>query len=186
MKKLLIIFILHFLFCMSALSKDDYDNLYENAKPFESRLYNDIDPFEDEDYLKYAYNPYPLFRTSVYLYFKDYTIAPGYYSLIARKLKGEYYMFFKQGGKVKFIIPVVKKEMTPINFYNADIPQRKKTKWQKFATGVSNKFYQMSVRSQKMPPPKSFIKVESADNYIIVYLYYGEDKFTALFKRTQY
>lgn len=164
----------------------DYEKLYENAEPFGTTLYNDVDPFEDEDSLKYAYNPYPLFRTSAYLYFKDFTIEPGYYSVTPRKLKGAYYVLFKQGGKVRFIVPVAKKEDTPINFYKANIPEIKKTPWQKFSGAVSNKFYKLSVKSQKIPPPKSYITVDTDIRYIIVSVYYGEDKYILVFKRTPY
>lgn len=165
---------------------EDYEKLYEGAKPFGTKLYNDIDPFEDEDSLKYAYSPYPLFRTSAYLYFKDMTIEPGYYTVTPRKLKGEYYVLFKQGGKVRFIIPSAKKEMTPINFYKANIPEMKKTKWQKFTGAVSNKFYTTCIKSQKVPPPKSYIKVDTDIKFIVVTVYYGDDKYTLIFKRTPY
>ncbi len=186
MQKTLLIFLIVFIFSVQAVFAEDYESLYNNAEPLGTTLYNDIDPFEDEDSLKYAYNPYPLFRTSAYLYFKDMTIAPGYYSITPRKLKGKDYILFKQGGKVKFIIPAAKKEMTPLNFYKANIPERKKTKWQKFSSAVSDKFYTTCIKSQKMPPPKSFIKVDADIIYIIVTIYYGEDKYIILFRRTPY
>ena len=72
------IFLTLFCFCfliLSSYAEDmDYDALYEAAQPFQSKLYNDIDPYQDEDYIKYAWSPYPLFRTSASLYFKDFTI----------------------------------------------------------------------------------------------------------------
>ncbi len=184
MKKLLIIIFI--LFLSSAVYAEDYDALYNAAEPFGSKLYNDIDPFEDEDAIKYAYSPYPLFRTSTTLYFKDYTIDAGYYSLVPRKLKGEYYVLFKQGGKVKFIIPIAKKEATPLNFYNANLPKIKQTKMQKAAGAIRKKFYNISKDSMKMEPPKSLIHVDVEVKYIIIIFYYGEDKFTLLFRRTPY
>lgn len=182
----LFLFLFLFLFSSQILFADDFDSLYDNLETFSSRLYNDIDPFEDEDNLKYAYNPYPLFRTSAYLYFKEIVIPPGYYSITPRKLKDKYYLFFKQGGKVQFIIPIAKKELTPINFYKANIPERKKTKWQKFAEKTGKKFYKLSKNSQKVTPPSSFVQVEQNSIYIIVIVYYGEDKYTALFRKTPY
>ncbi len=170
----------------SYVSAADYDSMYDAAQPFPSKLFNDIDPFEDEDAIKYAYSPYPLFRTSAYLYFKDFAIEPGYYSLTPRKLKGEYYVFFKQGGKVKFIIPVAKKEATPVNFYEANLPKIKQTAMQKFTGKIRDKFYTISKDSMKVPPPKSLVNVDVEVKYIIVTLYYGEDKFTVLFRRTPY
>ena len=169
-----------------AFGADAFDALYKKAEPFKGALYNDIDPFEDEDMIKYAYSPYPLFRTSAYLYFKDKKIPCGYYSITPRTLQGADYILFKQYGKVKFIIPAAKKELTPPNFYKAAIPQRKKTRWQKFSEAVRNKFYKLSKNSQKIPPPKSYIQTELNDTYIIVYVYYGMDKYTVIFKRTPY
>ena len=186
MKKLLVILALLISSTGIYAAELDYDALYDAAFPFESRLYNDIDPFEDEDSIKYAYSPYPLFRTSAYLYFKDYAIEPGYYSLTPRVLKGKDYVFFKQNGKVQFIIPVAKKEATPINFYEANTPQMKKTLWQKFSSGVRDKFYTVAKDSMKAPPPKSHINIEVEIEYLILTLFYGEDKYILLFKRTPY
>lgn len=174
------------MFVSAAYCSGDYDSMYEAAQPFQSKLFNDIDPFEDEDSIKYAYSPYPLFRTSAYLYFKDLTIDPGYYTIVPRKLKGEYYVLFKQGGKVKFIVPVAKKEATPLNFYDANIPKVKLTGMQKFTNKVRTTFYNVSKNSMKMEPPKSLVKVDVEVKYIIVTFFYGEDKFTLLFKRTPY
>ena len=73
MKKIFVLLTI-LIFSSTAFASDlDYDALYDAAFPFESRLFNDIDPFENEDSIKYAYSPYPLFRTSAYLYFKDFS-----------------------------------------------------------------------------------------------------------------
>lgn len=164
----------------------EYDTLYENAQPFESSLYNGIDPFQDEDNIRYSWSPYPLFRTSADMFFKDFRIKPGYYLLTPRNLKGKDYVFFKQNGKVVFIIPVAKKERTPVNFYDANIPQMKLTKWQKFTTGVQKKFNNFAKDSGRISPPKSLIKVDVEIKYIIMNFYYGEDKYILLFKRSPY
>lgn len=167
-------------------SNMDYDSLYDAAMPFPSRLYNDVDPFEDEDNIRYAWSPYPLFRTSAFLYFKDYTIEPGYYSIVPRVLQGNDYVFFKQGGKVKFIIPVAKKERTPVNFYEANLPKVHQTKWQKFTSGVKKKFYNAAKDSMRVSPPNSLVKVDVEVKYITLTLYYGEDKHILLFRRSPY
>ncbi len=184
MKKFLLCLIL--LIGMGVYADEDYDMLYDSAQPFQSKLYNGIDPFEDEDMIKYAWSPYPLFRTAADLYFKDYKIEPGYYSLTPRKLSGEYYVLFKQNGKVQFIIPAVKKEATPMNFYNANTPKIKQTKWQKFTAGVKKKFYDTAKDSMRSTPPNSLVNIDYNSKYIILTLYYGEDKFTLLFRRTPY
>ena len=186
MRNLLILLTLITMLFTSLAYAEDYDTMYDNAQPFGTKLYNDIDPFEDEDAIKYAYSPYPLFRTSATLYFKDNTIEPGYYSLTPRKLKGKDYVLFKQGGKVKFIIPVVKKEATPVNFYQANTPQIKLTPTQKVAKAVRTKFYKMAHDSMKAEPPKSLVNVVVEIKYIVIQLFYGPDKYTIIFRRTPY
>ncbi len=167
-------------------AQSDYDALYDEAKPYQSKLFNDVDPFQDEDTIRYAWSPYPLFRTSAFLYFKDFTIEPGYYTLTPRKLGEKDYILFKQNGKVKFIIPVVKKEKTPLNFYNANTPKMKQTQWQKFSGAVKKKFYNTAKDSMRISPPNSVINVEVETKYIVLTLYYGDDKYISIFRRSPY
>ncbi|MCD7878619.1 MAG: hypothetical protein LUG16_01645 [Candidatus Gastranaerophilales bacterium] len=186
MRNLFFVIAIMIFFALPSFSSDDYDSLYESAEPFKSRLYNDVDPFQDEDMIKYAWSPYPLFRTSAYLYFKDSTIEPGYYSLTPRTFNGSDYILFKQNGKVQFVIPSAKTEATPLNFYEANTPKIKQTKWQKFASNVKKKFYDTAQDSMRSTPPSSMLNVEADVKYIILVLYYGEKKYTAVFKRTPY
>lgn len=187
MKRLFLLVLVLFFSLGSVYASDmDYDSLYEATQPFESKLYHDIDPFQDEDNIKYYWSPYPLFRTSADLYFKDYKIEPGYYLLTPRTLKDKDYVFFKQNGKVQFIIPVAKKERTPVNFYDANTPQVKKNAWQKFTGAVSKKFYNIAKDSGRVTPPSALVHVDVEVKYIIISLYYGEDKYIMLFKRSPY
>ncbi len=185
MKKVLSIFILMFAFALNVFA-EDLDALYNAAEPFQSKLYNDIDPYEDEDTIRYSWSPYPLFRTSAELYFKDIKIEPGYYLLTPRKLGDKYYVLFKQNGKVQFIIPIAKKEATPLNFYNANIPEVKKTLWQKFASKVRKTFYDTAKDSGRSTPPSSLVDVNVEVKYIIINFYYGDTKYVLLFKRSPY
>lgn len=164
----------------------NYDALYEAAEPFPSKLYNDIDPYQDEDSIRYAWSPDPLFRTSAYLYFKQYKIEPGYYILTPRTLSGKDYVLFKQNGKVQFIIPVAKKDATPMNFYEANTPKPKLTKWQTLCTKVRKKFYDTMTDAKRVTPPSSVVNVEVDSEYLILNLYYGDDKNILLFKRNPY
>lgn len=185
MNKIFILLFITIVFSQTVFA-EDYDTLYEKAEPFQTKLYNDIDPYQDEDTIKYSWSPYPLFRTSADLYFKDIKIDPGYYLLTPRTLNGKDYILFKQNGKVQYIIPAAKKEATPLNFYSANTPQIKKTKWQKFATTVRKKFYDTAKDSGRSTPPSSLVDINVEVKYIIMTLYYGEDKYTALFKRSPY
>lgn len=186
MKKIFLLIFICLFTANAALCDIDYDSLYESAEPFKSRLYNDIDPFQDEDTIKYSWSPYPLFRTSADLYFKECKIEPGYYLLTPRTLGGKDYVLFKQNGKVVHIVPVAKKEQTPVNFYSANTPPRKLTKWQKFSTAVRKKFYDTAKDSGRVTPPSSMVNVDVEIKYIVMVLYYGEDKYTLLFKRSPY
>ena len=187
MKKIITLLSIFILFAGSVFaSAAKYDALYENAELFPSKLYNDIDPYQDEDSIKYAWSPYPLFRTSANLYFKNLKIEPGYYILTPRILNGKDYVFFKQNGKVQFIIPVAEKGTTPLNFYEANKPKPKLTKWQSFCTKVRKKFYDTATDAKRVTPPNSVVNVEVDSEYIILNFYYGEDKFILLFKRNPY
>ncbi len=188
MKYLLVILLfINIIFIQPSASADmDYDSLYNKTEPFTSKLYNNVDPYEDEDAIKYAWSPYPLFRSAAYLYFKDIKIEPGYYILTPRNIKDKDYILFKQNGKVQHIVPAAKTERTPLNFYEANTPQMKKTRWQKFTTGVRDKFYEISGDSMRTAPPKSFVNVEAEVSFIIVTMYYGEKKYTIIFKRNPY
>ncbi len=55
-----------------------------------------IDPYQAEDYTKYMYSPYPLFRVGVPFIFKNTEIKPGYYILTPRKKDGKTFVLFKR------------------------------------------------------------------------------------------
>lgn len=187
MKKFFILLSSFLLLAGNSFASDmDYASLYEAAEPFASKLYNDIDPYQDEDTIKYAWSPYPLFRTSADLYFKEFKIEPGYYILTPRNLSGKDYVLFKQNGKVEFIIPVAKKEATPLNFYEANTPKPKLTLWQSFCTKVRKKFYDTATDAGRATPPSSVVDVDVNTEYIILNLFYGDDKYILLFKRSPY
>ena len=169
-------------------AQTDYATLYEQAKPADFQLVHNIDPYQNEDYQKYAWSPFPLFRLASDIYFKGQTIPAGYYILTPREMNGNTYVFFKESGKVSFIIPVVKKELVPVDFYHNNLPTPKYTKWQKFCKSVRDGFYTIFRNSsRKAPPPKSYIVTENieGDMYLIV-LYYGESKYYMVFKSNRY
>ena len=99
---------------------------------------------------------------------------------------GKDYILFKQNGKVQFIIPVAKKESTPMNFYEANVPQPKLTMWQSFCKKVRKKFYDTATDAKRITPPNSLVNVDVDSKYILLNMYYEEDKFVLVFKRTPY
>ncbi len=173
---------------MPVLAQTDYATLYQEAQVPDFKLVHDIDPYQNEDYQKYAWSPFPLFRLASDIYFKGQTIPAGYYILTPREMNGNTYVFFKEAGKVKFIIPVVKKELVPLDFYHDNLPTPKYTKWQKFCKSVRDGFYKIFKNSsKKAPPPNSYIVTENieGDMYLVV-LYYGESKYYMIFKSNKY
>lgn len=184
-KKILLLTLLIFTsFQLGAYAETEYAKLYEQAQTPNFELVFNIDPYQNEDYQKYAYAPYPLFRLSSDVYFKKQTVPAGYYILTPREMKGNEYIFFKEAGKVKYIIPVVKKELVPVDFYHNNLPTPKYTKWQKFCKGTSEKFYKIFKNSsKKAPPPKSYVITENIEgNMYLIVLYYGEHKYYMVFK----
>lgn len=189
MKKIFVLsFLLIMLVCPPAPAQTDYATLYQQAPLPDFKLVHDIDPYQNEDYQKYAWSPYPLFRLASDVYFKGQTIPAGYYIITPREMNGNTYIFFKESGKVKFIIPVVKKELVPVDFYHNNMPLPKYTKWQKFCKAVRDGFYKIFKNSStKAPPPNSYIITENieGDMYLVV-LYYGETKYYIVFKSNKY
>ncbi len=167
---------------------EDYAKLYKFANIPDFELVHDIDPYQNEDYQKYAWSPDPLFRLSSDMYFKNQKIPAGYYILTPRTIKERDYVFFKESGKVKFIIPVVKKELTDPGFYSLHVPSPKKTKWESFCDGVRDKFYTIFRKSaRKTPPPQSYVESTYIDgNMFLVILYLGTQKYTMVFKSTRF
>ena len=167
-------------------AETDWDTLYDESKPFESKLMNSIDPFQDEDTVKYAYTPYPLFRTSVYLYYRNMTIPSGYYQLTPRKMNGKYYVFFKTNGKVKYIIPVVKRELIASTFYKKYMPDPKLTAGQTVAKNWRHFWSRIFKGSGKQPPPPSYVELLNLDTCFVLKLYYKDHCYFTVYKKVPY
>ena len=185
MKKLLFGLILLFIASATAtFAKTDYAKLYEETQKPDFELVHNLDPYQNEDYQKYAWAPFPLFRLSSDVHFKGQTVPAGYYILSPRTMKGNDYVFFKEAGIVKYIIPVAKKEAVPIDFYHNNLPQPKYTKWQKFCKKTSEGFHKLFKNSSKrVPPPNSYVVTEIIEgNMYLIVVYYGETKYYLVFK----
>lgn len=190
MKKIFVILTLFFALspAFADTTDADYAKLYKFANIPDFELVHQLDPYQNEDYQNYAWSPYPLFRLSSDLYFKNQTVKAGYYILTPRMVNDRYYVFFKDNGKVQFIIPVVKKEMVAPGFYDLHVPKAKQSKWQKFCKSVGDGFYTVFRKSaRKAPPPQSYVETTYIDgNMFLVVLYFGNDKYTMVFKSTRF
>lgn len=181
MKKILLtIFLL--LFCLPAFSSTDYQKAYDALQvPTFSYMFN-TDPYQNEDYIKYRFSPYPLLRTGVNFYFKGIVIPKGYYLLTPRQKDGADYVLFKQNGKVVFIIPVYEKGTVIPTFYDRYIKKQEKTPWEKLCDWTNKVVGRVSKDSKRSEPPKAFIEVNDvAGNFWEVVLYYGANKYKLLF-----
>lgn len=189
MKKFLILSAVLILFCAKgAFAQTDYQTLYQNTNVADFELVHGIDPYQNEDYQKYAWSPFPLFRLSSDVYFKNQAVPAGYYILTPRNMNGKDYVFFKEAGKVKYIIPVVKKELVPVDFYHNNLPTPKYTKWQSFCKNTREGFYTLFRNSsRKAPPPASYVVSENVEgNLYLIIVHYGEEKFYLVFKSNKY
>lgn len=186
--KILILSVL-FLFCagIPAFSgeKETYEEIYQKLEMADFEYIFGIDPYQAEDYTKYMYSPYPLFRVGVPFIFKEIKIDPGYYILTPRKKGGRTYVLFKEQGRVKYLIPVYNIDLVSPTFYDQYIPERKKTVWQKICEKTSNTIGRAFPKStQRMPAPKAYIEVNDIDReFYQVILYYGEHKYYMLFRQ---
>ena len=185
-KNLIIFFIFVFTFAQNVFAETDWDNLYNTSKPFETKLMYDIDPFQDEDNFKYTYSPYPLFRTSCHLYYRNMRINPGYYHLTLRKMNGRDFVFFKTNGKVNFIIPVVKKEISPSVYYKKFMPEPKLTRMQAFSKKWMNFWGKVFKNSGKQPPPPSFVELIDVGSYYVLKFYFKEHCYYTVYKKTPF
>lgn len=188
MKKLFLILFL-FIFAGSAFARNEADHYikkYEEAQMPDFELVQDLDPYQVEEYYRYAWAPYPLFRTSIDLYFKKIHIVPGYYILTPRTIKDKQYVFFKQGGKVIYIVPVCETDLVTEVFYKSKTPVPKRNVFGKIYYRTRTGFYNVFRKSKKREPPKSYIEASTIDNmYFRIDVYYGTQCYTMYFKKVK-
>lgn len=186
MKKLFAIFILILISSPACLADNDFYQLYEQAELSSVKLMHNIDPYQDEENQRYTWSPYPLFRTSSPLYFKNITIEPGYYIVTPRTFKNKDYILFKENGKVTHMVPVAKKTITPPMYYETKVPVPKETGWQKFCKKTKNLFFKAAKDSKKTPPPSAYIETHDEGAFFLVKYYYGTHCYWLLFKKHKY
>lgn len=172
------------LFNQKASAQDDFDTIYENLEEAPFEYIFGIDPYQSDEYTKYIYSPYPLFRSGVNLIFKSKKIPPGYYLLTPREKEGKTYILFKENGKISYVIPVYKTQDVYEGFYEDKIPQAQLTLTQKsrnkFMDFIGKKWGKTNKRT---PIPKAYIEFNDAGIYWDMILYYGDKKYYLIFKK---
>jgi len=163
---------------------DDLDEIYSKLEEVDFSYIFGLDPDQPDDYTKYMYSPYPLFRSGVNLIFKSKTIPNGYYLLTPREKNGKTYVLFKENGKVKYVIPTYKEDIVLEEFYEDKIPHPKLSKYdtirKKTMDFIGTKW---GKKNQRTPIPKAYIEFDDMGVYWNMKLYYGAKKYYLLFKK---
>lgn len=162
----------------------NFDEIYEQLEEADFDYIFGLDPHQADDYTKYMYSPYPLFRSGVNIIFKSKKIPSGYYLLTPREKNGKTYVLFKENGKVSYVIPVYKEDIVYEGFYEEKFPQQMTTKTQK----LSNKTMSFigkkwGKKNQRTPIPQAYIEFNDEGVYWNMILYYGMKKYYLLFKK---
>ena len=143
---------------------------------------HDVDPDQYYDMQNTTWSPYPLLRLNSALYFKSIVIEPGYYLLTPRKNEGEWYLLFKEGGKVKHIIPVYERGYTPEGYYEDNLPEPKLNARQKARNAVTS-FAGLFKSSKRPKEKKSYLEVNDLQNdFVQLILYWGDFKYCTIFR----
>ena len=166
------------------IKASNYDEIYSNLEEADFEYIFGLDPHQADDYTKYMFSPYPLFRSGVNLVFKTKKIPAGYYLLTPREKNGKTYVLFKENGKVAYTIPVYEEDIVPETFYQEKIPYVK----QNLAQKTNKKFMgfigtKWGHRNQRTPLPEAYIEFNDKGIYWDMHLYYGEKKYSLLFKK---
>ena len=161
----------------------DYQQVYRDLEVPTLKFIHDIDPGEYYDTQNSTWSPYPLFRLTSPLYFKDITIEPGYYLLTPREHKGDWYMLFKDAGKVRYIIPVYDREIVPVMFYDENLPQAKLAPSQKVHLKLLDILGTFVPSAKRKPTPQTYLEVTDLDNnFVSIVIYWGDYRYYTIFR----
>ena len=163
-------------------SNKNYSKIYNELEPAGFSYMHDIDPDQYYDIKDTTWAPYPLLRLNSYIYFKNQAIEPGYYLLTPRDYKGNWYLLFKQNGKVSHIIPVYDRGIVPETFYETHIPKPKLTPSQKVHMGFLS-FLGKFDSTKRRDPVQSYMEINDLENYFLsIVIYYGAHKYYTIFR----
>ncbi len=163
----------------------DYDKIYKELKEADFDYIFGLDPYQSEDYTRYMYSPYPLFRSGVNLVFKSIVIPPGYYLLTPREKDGKVYILFKENGKIVSTIPIYKEELIQEGFWEEKLPNPKLSFTQKIGKKTMDFIgTKWGKKNQRTPIPKAYIEFDDRGNFWDMILYYDTKKYYLLFEKS--
>ena len=164
-------------------SQDDYEQAYRDLPVPDFSFVHGIDPDQYYDMKDTMWSPYPLLRLNSPLYFKSITIEPGYYLLTPREYKGDWYLLFKESGKVKYTIPVFAKDFTPESYYRDNLPELDMKKSQRWQIKFLNAWGKYVKSSKRKPAISCNIELTDLDNnFLLIELYYGSHKYSTIYR----
>ena len=165
----------------------EYEQIYRDLEVPTFTFIHGVDPDQYYDLKDAAWSPYPLMRLNSPIYFKSITIEPGYYLLTPRQYKGDWYILFKEAGKVKYTIPVFEKNYTDPMYYQnnlKEVDMKRSQRWMvKFLNGVGKYFK----RSKRKPPIKTNLELTDLDNkFLLIEVYYGSMRYKTIFRTEKF
>lgn len=165
---------------------EDLEQIYRESEVPKFSYVHDIDPGESFDTQSSTWSPYPLLKLASPIYFKTVAIPAGYYLLTPRMQDGGWYMLFKEAGKVKYTVPIYKKEMVPMGFYDANVAKPKLTITQKIHLGTLNFIGNHVKSSQRKPEPQNYLEISDLNNnFVSIVLYWGNYKYYIVVRTIQ-
>lgn len=168
-------------------TQEDYEQIYRDMQVPTFTFVHGVDPDQYYDMKDTTWSPYPLLRLNAPLYFKTIAIEPGYYLLTPRKYKDDWYLLFKEAGKVKYTIPVFAKDYTPENYYRDNLPELDMTKSQRWQIKFLNAWGKYVRSSKRKPPVKTNVELTDLDNnFLLIEIYYGAKKYSTLFRTEKF
>ena len=164
----------------------DIEQMYRDMPVPEFKYVHNIDPGEYQDTRYSTWSPYPLFRLTAPLFFKTIAIEPGYYLLTPREHDGEWYILFKEAGKVKYIVPCYKKDMVPMDFYKNNLPQIKMTRVQRIREKALKRIGKKYDSAKRKPIPDTYLDATDLDNnFISLIVYWGNYRYYFVLRTIQ-
>lgn len=185
MKKWLAVFIILSSCASAALASNgvDYEEVYRTMEVPAHRYVHDIDPGEYYDTQNTTWSPYPLLRLTGPLYFKTITIEPGYYALTPRKYEDNWYMLFKEAGRIKYILPVYERDIVPELFYDENLPKPKLSPTQKIHLFLLDKIGTFVPSAKRKPAPQTYLEMTDLDNnFVSMVVYWGSHRYYMIFR----
>ena len=165
----------------------EYEQIYRDLEVPTFTFIHGVDPDQYYDMKDTAWSPYPLMRLNSPIYFKSITIEPGYYLLTPRQYKGDWFILFKEAGKVKYTIPVFEKNYTEPGYYHThlkELDMKKSQRWMvKFVNGVGKYFK----KSKRNPGVKTNLELTDLDNkFLLIEVYYGSMRYKTIFRTEKF